>query len=489
MVFAPRHAEGVRMAAFMQERALLCELAYKACCFQRAAVALLIAVVVTCLWVTPVYADDADKAVPDSEKAQAVDQLDEDDALSVEALEPLPLDNRPLHHSCPHVPLDSDGDWETDNVSDEFPSTDDLQPESSMASQIFAELRSSNELHFSTAVIEDIVSAIPLFAADYSFALSGDGVAPVAPDAADLSGANAAVARYSVGAGDYNEESRPPWYDDRDVIRSVTFDEGVRPQSMSYWFDGLASLEQVDFDGLDTSLVSSMRRLFGGCSALASVDVSSFDTSNVADMAQMFDGCSSLTKLDLSSFDTSNLQTAEGMFAGCSSLAVLDVSTFSSQLLASASLPILNFNAGRGVNPEAPNHANGSSEQASASELSGRPVNAAGSSVATVGLPNSPESEALAMFVASDLPATVDTSAIADASTSPAVPETREALPVADQAQAPLLDPGAVASATTSVLNTLGLTSAVDKAFGMAVAATGMIVAAGLLLVLCLKIR
>lgn len=94
-------------------------------------------------------------------------------------------------------------------------------------------------------------------------------------------------------------------------------------------FAGFVNLQTLDFnDSVDTSAVTSMRRMFSACNNLRSVDFSSFNTSRVSDMSHMFASCESLTSLDLSSFDTSKVEDMESMFYGCKRLTSLNVRSF-----------------------------------------------------------------------------------------------------------------------------------------------------------------
>ena len=60
------------------------------------------------------------------------------------------------------------------------------------------------------------------------------------------------------------------------------------------------SFEQIIFDWVDTSNVTSMNSMFNWCRSLTWLDLSSFDTSNVKDMRGMFNSCTNLKKLNLS---------------------------------------------------------------------------------------------------------------------------------------------------------------------------------------------
>ena len=98
--------------------------------------------------------------------------------------------------------------------------------------------------------------------------------------------------------------------------------------TMSYMFEGCSSLTTLDLTSFDTSSVTNMYTMFFYCSSLTTLDLSNFDTSKVISVGQMFEGCSSLTTLDLSSFDTSKVSSIWAMFRNCNSLETLDLSNF-----------------------------------------------------------------------------------------------------------------------------------------------------------------
>ncbi len=112
-------------------------------------------------------------------------------------------------------------------------------------------------------------------------------------------------------------------------------------------FSEYVSVTTIDFNNIDTSLVTDMSYMFNNCFSLTTLDVSNFDTSkvtnmeymfagdkeramslstiigltsfktyNVTNMARMFYMDCALTSLDLSSFDTYNVQSMAGMFSG-----------------------------------------------------------------------------------------------------------------------------------------------------------------------------
>ena len=97
---------------------------------------------------------------------------------------------------------------------------------------------------------------------------------------------------------------------------------------MSEMFAGCSDMVKVNVSSFNTAAVTTLDMMFAGCSSLTSLDLTNFNTSNVAHMALLFGGCSSLKQLDLSSFNTANVETMERMFNGCSSMTTFAISHF-----------------------------------------------------------------------------------------------------------------------------------------------------------------
>ncbi|MCQ2539590.1 MAG: BspA family leucine-rich repeat surface protein [Acetatifactor sp.] len=103
--------------------------------------------------------------------------------------------------------------------------------------------------------------------------------------------------------------------------------------SMKRMFGHCSNLISADISGFKTSKVTSMHGMFEYCYRLNSVDVSRFNTSNVTNMGRMFYRCKNLTEVDVSNFDTSNVTDMEYMFYCCSHLKEVDVSGFRTDLM------------------------------------------------------------------------------------------------------------------------------------------------------------
>lgn len=94
--------------------------------------------------------------------------------------------------------------------------------------------------------------------------------------------------------------------------------------SASSMFCNLSNCTRIDLTGIDTSHMTSMRRMFDNCYNLTSITFGNgFNTSSVNNMYQMFKGCTSLTTINISGFDPSNVMTMEEMFSGCTKITTI----------------------------------------------------------------------------------------------------------------------------------------------------------------------
>ena len=119
-----------------------------------------------------------------------------------------------------------------------------------------------------------------------------------------------------------------PWKDHLTKIKTVTFEEEVKPMYTRRWFDRCTNLTQIaEIQNLNTKSVKDMRAMFQG-SKFTTLDLSNFDTKNVKDMCAMFWQCKNLTSLNVSNFDTRNVIDMKGMFYNCEKLTSLNVSNF-----------------------------------------------------------------------------------------------------------------------------------------------------------------
>lgn len=116
--------------------------------------------------------------------------------------------------------------------------------------------------------------------------------------------------------------------DDVNVIRFTDESTVMYLPRDSYNLFSLESVEEIDFEKVDTSNVEYMEYMFNDCHNLVSLNLTSFDTSKVVFMSYMFCGCESLQYIDVSSFDTSNVKAMYEMFMDCGGLTELNLSNF-----------------------------------------------------------------------------------------------------------------------------------------------------------------
>ena len=140
---------------------------------------------------------------------------------------------------------------------------------------------------------------------------------------------NIAGKEYTTSYIDGVEISNTPWTEDRNNIYKVSFLDEIKPTSTAAWFTRCEKLTQIEgITNLNTSNVTSMKKMFIYCESLTSLDLSSFNTRNVTDMQGMFCKCINLTNLNVSNFDTSKVITMNLMFGFCNNLTNLDISHF-----------------------------------------------------------------------------------------------------------------------------------------------------------------
>ena len=103
---------------------------------------------------------------------------------------------------------------------------------------------------------------------------------------------------------------------------SASFDDSCKawnPSSLVFFFSGCTSVENIDFNNLNTVSVVDMSCMFKKCSSLKALDLTGFDTGNVIEMYRMFYECSALESITVDS--SFNQKAAEiqshGMYDGC----------------------------------------------------------------------------------------------------------------------------------------------------------------------------
>ncbi len=135
--------------------------------------------------------------------------------------------------------------------------------------------------------------------------------------------------------------SKPRWSVYIGRIKAATVvDNGIRPKSTAYWFDGCNLMTQCDMSKLETSDLADASHMFYRCDSLTTIgDLSGWDVSNLTNASYMFRDCRSLTTIgNLPGWDTSSLTDASYMFYGCSKLtSVGDLSGWNTSNITNAS--------------------------------------------------------------------------------------------------------------------------------------------------------
>lgn len=149
------------------------------------------------------------------------------------------------------------------------------------------------------------------------------------PNAADVVGVLYSNGEFCYeGEGDvlvWNEEEYPwltEWWADKGIeaesvpqIKSVTFDDGVRPTSLNYAFENCTSLVYVD---KIPSSIRTMIRTFAGCTSLKNAaDVTGDDA--LLNMRGTYSGCSSLVNANII---PENVRVTKETFKDCTDLQV-----------------------------------------------------------------------------------------------------------------------------------------------------------------------
>ncbi len=82
------------------------------------------------------------------------------------------------------------------------------------------------------------------------------------------------------GGWDYSEESK--------YIKEIIFEDAVKPNSVTGWFENLPALEKVNIEKLDTSLLTKLDYFFYHCPNLKHVDISTLDVKNINSLSKSF---------------------------------------------------------------------------------------------------------------------------------------------------------------------------------------------------------
>lgn len=102
--------------------------------------------------------------------------------------------------------------------------------------------------------------------------------------------------------------SKPRWSVYIGRIKAATVvDNGIRPKSTAYWFDGCNLMTQCDMSKLETSDLTDASHMFYRCDSLTTIgDLSGWNTSSLTNASSMFSYCSRLS-VNCSNWDVSKV--------------------------------------------------------------------------------------------------------------------------------------------------------------------------------------
>ena len=140
---------------------------------------------------------------------------------------------------------------------------------------------------------------------------------------------NSRTGKLELLSGVFNKDNK--WGDDVDPnsVKSVTATNQVMfVGDCSELFCDFDNCITINLNNVNTSQMTSARKMFYDCQDLTSLNVSSWDTGNVTDMGYLFYYCCNLTTLDVSSWNTSNVTNMNNLFFYCYNLTTLNVSSW-----------------------------------------------------------------------------------------------------------------------------------------------------------------
>lgn len=102
-------------------------------------------------------------------------------------------------------------------------------------------------------------------------------------------------------------------------VRRLSFEKGVKAADEPNLFSE-TGIEKLDLTGLDTSGMTTMKKMFYNSAKLGELVLSGMDTSHVRDMDYMFSGLDALTSIDVTMLDLGNVSSMNKWFYSCDSL-------------------------------------------------------------------------------------------------------------------------------------------------------------------------
>ena len=103
-----------------------------------------------------------------------------------------------------------------------------------------------------------------------------------------------------------------PWYNDRDNITTILFEDEIEPISTAYWFYDM-SLNNIDINNLNISKDTNMSNMFNGAIINGNLNLSAWDMSKVTNVESMFSNAT-LENIDMSNWNFASVTSLSSMF-------------------------------------------------------------------------------------------------------------------------------------------------------------------------------
>ena len=117
-----------------------------------------------------------------------------------------------------------------------------------------------------------------------------------------------------------NGPTNTPWYGHHSEIESAcVVDFGIKPHSLSFWFQSFTAMKSVDLKRLNVSACADWQHTFWCCQSLTALDLSGMNVTKLNIIESMCTGCYSLRNVSFAGWKGSPTSTGI-MFSGCFNL-------------------------------------------------------------------------------------------------------------------------------------------------------------------------
>ena len=120
--------------------------------------------------------------------------------------------------------------------------------------------------------------------------------------------------------------------------------------NLSYLFNQMDNLEEIDLSGINAKEVNSMENMFSNCYNLKYANFSNLVITNLKNINNMFYNCSNLEIIDLENIDTKNILTSKSTFEKCTKLTKINIKEFDLTKITDASYMFANCDNLREIN-------------------------------------------------------------------------------------------------------------------------------------------